>query len=233
MSQIIKAGEQAVAPRERSILDVIADAVRDPSVDVDKMTKLFDLQERVIQDQRKVAFAAAMGRLAAKMPEIGKHGESHHGTYARLEDIDRAIRPLLSAEGFSMSFDSEAVGKDVKVSCKLTHEAGHSETKAITLQIDNSGSKNPAQAVISTVSYGRRALTKMFFNLMESGEDTDGNDPSVITEEQARDLQAAVEGVGMNLSRFCVYMGVGKLADILARDYQKALTAVDAKRAGK
>lgn len=227
-----------------NLLEVIARAVANPLVDVEKMEKLLAMQERVVADQRKTAYFAAMARIAPLLPEIDKNGrvafEGKGGNpgmdrrYARLEDIDRAIRPIISAEGLSLSFDTQpGEGGKIRVIGRLAHRDGHSETKQLDLPHDSSGAKNGIQAVGSTVSYGRRMIAKMFFNLMERGEDTDGNDPSTITEEQSRDIQAAVEGAGMNMARFCVYMGVGKVADILAKDYQKALTAIDAKRAGK
>lgn len=217
-----------------SLLQVIAHAVSDPRLDVDKLSKLLDVHERIVADQRKTAFMAAMARLTPKLPEIGKHGQSHHGRYARLEDIDRAIRPLIAEEGFSLSFDSgPAEGGKVRVTCRLSHADGHSETKQIDLPLDTSGSKNGAQSVISTVSYGRRALTKMFFNLIEAGEDTDANDLSVITEEQARDMEAKITEVGADKKRFLTYMGVAATKDILAKDWTKALNAIETKRQAK
>jgi hypothetical protein len=216
-----------------SLLQVIAQAVADPRCDVEKMERLLAMQERVVADQRRTAYMAAMARVAVDMPMIGKFGESHHGKYARIEDIDRAIRPVISKEGLSLSFDSEEIGNKVKVTCRLSHSEGHSEEKSITLAVDNSGSKNGAQAIISTVSYGRRALTKMFFNLIEGGEDTDGNNPTPITADQVRDLEAKLTEVGMDRKRFMVFMGVGDLADILAKDWKKAMNACDVKRGSK
>src|SRR5204863_4077142 len=136
---------------------------------------------------------AAMGRLAPKLPEIDRNGMSHHGPFSRLIDCDRAIRPLLGDEGLSQSFDTdsssiEKTGK-VKIIMYVSHALGHQEVRHIELPIDTSGSKNPAQAVISTVSYGRRALTTMFFNLQSKDGDTDGNDPTTISSEQVKDLE--------------------------------------------
>lgn len=180
-------------------------------------------------DQRRVEFFAAMGRLTDKLPPIVKRGQSHHGAYARLEDIDREIRPLLAGEGFSLSFDSVPAEGKVRVSCTLRHAAGHSETKTIDLPLDTSGSKNGAQSVISTVSYGRRALTKMFFNLVEAGEDTDGNDPGTISDDEEKTLISMLEESKANRAKFLEYMKVEKVSDIPSRDYRKAVTMLEEK----
>lgn len=224
------AGDTTVEPRQADLLSIIAKVATTPNINIEAMERLLAMQERVLADQHRTAFMAAMARLTPKLPEIGKNGTSHHGKYARLEDIDRAIRPLISEEGFSLSFDSLPVEGKIRVICKLSHAEGHSETKQIDLPLDNSGSKNGAQAVISTVAYGRRALTKMFFNLMEAGEDTDGNSPDTITAEQARDLEALAVEVKADKKRFFEFMGVAGFDFILGRDYQKAVNALETKR---
>lgn len=223
---------------EPNMLAVIAKAVAEnPQMNVDNMEKLLAMHERIVAAQQKASFFAAMARVAPQIPEIGQRGviknrDGHvQSKYATLDDIDRIIRPIISAEGLSQSFDSEmtADGK-VRVSCRLSHAEGHSEVKYVTLPIDKSGSKNETQAVVSTVSYGRKCLTKMFFNIQEAGEDTDGVDPSTITDEQVKDLETAIAEYEMNLSRFLFFMGVGAIKDILARDWSKAQNAIDVQR---
>jgi len=231
-TEIVKAEPVELARREpaRSLLDVIADAATDPRVDVEKMERLLAMQQTIMKDQREQAFMAAMAHLTPKLPEIGKHGKSHHGKYARLEDIDRVIRPLLGEEGLSLSFDSLMAEGKVRVICKLSHSAGHSESKQVDLPIDNSGAKNPTQAIGSTVAYGRRILTKMFFNLIEGGEDTDGNDPTLITQEQAAKIISLIAEVKASKVKFLDHMKAEKVEAILGRDYQKAINALETRR---
>jgi len=230
---------QQALERPQTLLEVIAKAVADPRIDVDKMAKLLDLQERIVADERRTAFMEALGRLTPKLPAIGKRGVvsipgREDRKYALLEDVDRAIRPILGEEGFSMSFDTEPVDGKIRVICKLSHKSGHFETKQIDLPPDNSGSKNGAQAIASTIAYGRRILTKMFFNLIEADADNDhdGNNPTKISQEQAKDLEAAIQEVKMDKGRFLVYMHVGDVRDILVKDLPVALNAIDVKRRG-
>src|SRR6185436_7436289 len=102
-------------------------------------------------------------------------------------------------------FDTIPAEKNIRVICKLSHSEGHFEVKQIDLPLDTSGSKNGAQAVISTVSYGRRALVTMFFNLMTTGEDTDGEVPTTITQDQARDLETLADEVKADKKRFLAF----------------------------
>lgn len=242
-SELVK-HEQSAIERADSTLEVISRLAVDPRVDVDKLERLLVMKREVEADQRRIAFLAALSRLAPKLPEIDKNGRvvfegkgSAPGMdrkYARLEDIDRAIRPLLSEEGFALSFDTQPTetGK-IRISCTLSHRDGHSETKQLDLPHDSSGAKNGIQAVGSTVSYGRRMLVKMFFNLIERGEDSDAEPVEEITEDQVRDLQSLIEEVKADKKRFLDFMGVPELSAILSRDYQKAINALETKRSRK
>lgn len=234
---------QVVESHPADLLSVIAHAVADPRMDVEKMRALFELQRDIQTENNRIAFVEAMARLAPKLPEIDKNGrvkfEGKDGKagqdrkYARLEDIDRAIRPLYSEEGFSLSWNTgEGVGGKIRVIGTLSHCKGHVETRQLDLPYDSSGSKNPVQAVGSTVSYGKRMITTMLFNIITKDEDTDGENLTPITEDQARDLESAIEEVRMDKGKFLVYMHVGSVREILQRDLATAVNAIDVKRRG-
>ena len=217
-------------------LSILAQAAVDPRMDVAKMERLLDMHRVVTQEQRRVAFAAAMARLQGALPQIRKDGRivvqgTERSRYARLEDIDTAIRPLLAAEGFSVAFDTETQGSGLLMTCKISHAEGHTETRSLFLPLDTQGAKSSVQGVGSTVSYGRRYLLKMLLGIVERGEDDDGNGGSQpITEAQAADMTALIEEVKADLGKFLVFMGVGAVKDILARDHKKAINALEAKR---
>lgn len=218
------------AVQPSNLLEVIAHVAADPRFDPEKMKALLDMQERVVADERRTKFFAALSNLTAKLPPIPKRGKSHHGPYAKLEDIDKLVRPFLAGEGFAMSFDSSATDKGVRVTCRLTHRDGHSETKEITLPLDNSGSKNGAQSVISTVSYARRALTNMFFNLVTEGDDQDGNSLEPVSNDEAQDIETGLADTGSDVKKFLEVMNATSVRTILKRDYKKAMSAIADKR---
>lgn len=228
-----------------SIMAVIARAAADPNVDAVKMTQLFELQERFMKNRAEVQFNEAMARLQPRLPSIPKRGKivvqsSTRSEFATYDDIVAAIKPLLGEEGFSISFDSKTKERDVEYSAKLAHSAGHSETKTITLPADKSGSKNDIQALGSTVSYARRYLVKMHFNIVEGGEDNDGNSYGLIGEKEERqiyDLFAACEMDAESKRKFLVVAEVNSVKDIRQSDYPGLLKLLEkklhAKRGGK
>src|SRR5262245_2059092 len=123
-------------PESAALLDVIARIAMDPRADVEKLERLLAMQERVMADTRKTAFMAAMARLHGKLPQIGKHGQAKNSKFAKLEDIDVAVRPLLAEEGFSFSFNEELhTEKSVTFVAVLAHREGHADTKRLTVPI--------------------------------------------------------------------------------------------------
>lgn len=237
--ELISKGDMVpeVPPQSPDLISVIERLAVDPRVDIDKLERIIALKERMIADQRKQEFMAAMARVAPKIPPIDQHGRIEvngvlRSKYALLEQIDEILRPIISEEGLSLSFDTEMIeGGKIRVSCRLSHSGGHSEVKSIPLPIDKTGSKNDTQAVVSTVSYGRKALTKMFFNIMERGSDDDGQGGSApISTEQVKDLEALITEVKADRARFLSYMNAPNLEAILSRDFGKAVAALEAKR---
>lgn len=162
------------------LLGVIARAARDPSVDIDKMERLMEMQERVIAREAKTAYAVALAQLQPLLPVISERGKilnkqgETQSTYAYWEDVNEQIRPLLSEAGFSLSFRTGRAGSEITVTGVLTHREGHSEETTITLPADGSGNKNAVQAVASSTSYGKRYTAFALLNITTKGEDDDG-----------------------------------------------------------
>jgi hypothetical protein len=232
-------GSNVMPPPPKDLLQVIAEAVADPRMDVAKMERLLAMHQTIVTEQRKTAYKAAMARLAPKLPQIDRNGHVVHDTktgtvdrkYSRLEDIDVAIRPLYSAEGFSLSWNTgEGPNGKIRVIGTCSHEEGHEEVRQLDLPHDSSGSKNPVQAVASTVSYGKRLITEMIFNLVSKGQDVDGESVATVTEDQVLNLEALITEVSADRKRFLAYMKVSSIEGILARDYVKAVAALEQKR---
>lgn len=238
--------DKAVAVQPHQLMDVIQQLVNSPNAldKIEVIERMMAMQERLEKKQAEREFIEAMNRLAPLLPEIDKKGrvayEGKNGKegmdrlYARLEDIDRAIRPLYSVEGFSLAWDTqEGPGGKIRVIGKLSHIGGHVENRQLDLPHDPSGSKNGIQAVGSTVKYGRRMLTVMFFNLItkDDPEDTDGRDVSVISEDQAiviRDLIAETKSNEKNFLQLIA--GAESIETIPTRDYKRIVNALETKK---
>lgn len=220
-----------------SVLEIIQQAVATKQ-DVETLRGLFELQRDFMRMQAEQAFHAAMARLQAKLPQVNKYGVGKNSKFAKLEDIDRIIRPLLAEEGFSFSFDEEAHSeKTITFVAKISHQQGHSEVKRLTVPIDAAAKNREGNAVRpaiqdagSTVSYARRYLIKMHLNIIETNEDTDGNPTKTISPEQAADIEAMLQEVKGDRAGFLKYMGVAAIGEILERDHKKAIESLNAKR---
>jgi hypothetical protein len=227
----------AVQPEARSLLEVIASAVADPRMDVSKMERLLAMHKEIMADQRKEAFTAAMARLQARLPQIQKDGRIvvknvERSRYAKYEDIDVAVRPLCAEEGFALDFGTTSTdGKLFTITCEITHKDGYSKTHSLMLPMDKSDFRSDVQSIGSTLSYARRQLTKMALNIVEKDEDDDANGGAKpISEEQARDIETVLADVKGNKDGFLNFMGVESIREIRARDYQKAINALETKR---
>lgn len=192
---------QEVASIEGGILAVIANACRDPSVDVEKMERLLAMQERVLERNAKSAFTAAKVAMRPELPEITMKGHivirdkndpnkiTQDTPFARFEDIHEAIMPVLTRHGFDLSYKN-GLGPDgkVRVTTILTHIEGHSEDTYFDLPHDSSGSKNAVQAVGSSTSYAKRYGTLSILNIKVVGEDDNANSSEAHTViEKAKD----------------------------------------------
>ena len=119
-------------------------AASDPSFDVSKLERLIALQERSQAAQRKERFFEALALAQAQMPQLDQNGCIEYGAgkgkinYARIEDIDAQIRPIYSAAGFSVSWNSGPVmeGKMVRVEENVLRRHGHNETREMTGPVD-------------------------------------------------------------------------------------------------
>lgn len=219
----------------QNILSLIGDAARDKSVDVAKMEGLYRLYREETNWQAQRAFNEALARVQEDMPRIEKKGKIIiknvvQSTYAKYEDIDKHLRPLLQREGFSLRFDSKVLdGGRMLVSATLSHKAGHSVVSEIPLSLDGSGNKNNTQAAGSTYSYGQRYLARMIFNIVDDTEDDSGGATLKIDDEQAEEIKTSLRETGSDTLRFLQMMGVNSIEEILAKDYLKACRALGKK----
>lgn len=217
----------AAQPQAQDVMSVIARAASDPTVDVAKMEALLNMQERLMRMRAEQDFNAALVDLQAKVPRVTKHGQimnnkgTVQSTFARYEDIDTAIRPLMRQYGFAVSFDNpKTQGGLMEFTAELRHRAGHNKDYHLSLPVDTSGAKNGTQGAGSTFSYAKRYLICDILNIITEGEDNDGNgsDP-VISDNQLKDLEILIRDARANVQRILTFAGVEKLEDIPASKY--------------
>lgn len=206
MSAVAKIEQQSVALTAPSdtgaLMAVIANAARDPQVDVDKMERLMAMHERLTARQSEAAFNSAMTACQMEMRQVSTDAEnsqtrSKYATYAKL---DAYLRPIYTKHGFSLSFDEGESKPDmVRVVCIVSHIGGHSRTYHRDMPADGKGAKGgdvmtKTHAAGAAGSYGARYLLKGIFNVAIGEYDMDGNAPAAGMDEGAlADHLAAID----------------------------------------
>mgnify|MGYP001573960415 FL=1 len=219
-------------------------AARDPSVSVDKLEKLYDLQKRVRDDAARRAYDEAFPAMSAELPEIDKRGKilikEKNGDkviqstpYALWEDTNRLIKPILAKHGFGLSFRISQTPERITVTAVLSHSGGHREETAFAAPIDSTGSKNNVQGWGSSLAYCKRYSGTTILNLTTRGEDDDGKTagaPDPISDEQAATLREWIEATQSDQAAFCAYYKVDTLTALPAAKYDAAVKTFEAKK---
>lgn len=188
---------QEAAPRDEAtaIIQVIERAAMNPDVDIDKMERLLQMQERVMERQAGMDYNAAMAAMQTEMPSIAERGRTNNGKYATLEDIVDTVRPIMQKHGLAVSFRVKTMDRGIEVTGVLMHRGGYREETTMMLPADTSGNKNAVQAFGSSVSYGKRYVLCALLNITTRGEDDDGNSAAptkTVTAFQAAQIARAV-----------------------------------------
>jgi hypothetical protein len=237
MNAVVERAEPA--NEATALIQVIERAATNPNVDIDKMERLLQMQERIIARNAKAAYTAALAEMQPKLPVITERGTIKNrdggvqSKYALWEDLNDAIRPILAEHGFALTFRTGSEGEKIKVTGVLSHREGHSEETSMALPADTSGSKNAVQAVASSVSYGKRYTACALLNITSRGEDDDGQKAGAgqaLSDQQIADLEALLSEVGANKNAFLKWAKVGDLSEILAKNYNACVKAIEAKR---
>lgn len=238
---------QAVATREQpSVLEIIQAAVADTRVDPAKLSALLDLKVRMDAIDAKAEYNRDFAALKARLPAIRKDGtvcqsEAKGGaklySFARWDDIQDAIDPVLAEFGFTLSFTSKAATTGVLMVASLQHRAGHTETSEMQLPTDTSANKNNLQGLGSARAYGKRYLTLDMLDLKLIDMDDDGRKGGgrFVTQQQAdsiRDLMAelGIDKAPAREAKFLELMNAKTVSEIHADRYKEAITRLEGRR---
>jgi len=187
---------------------------------IEVLERLMALSERWRAEQARRAFDAAMSALRADLPTVVKRAEvdftSPKGRtnyrYEQLSDITEAIAPCMAKHGLSFRWrtDSTAPGV-VAVTCVVSHRDGHSETTQLSGPCDESGNKNPIQAIGSIVTYLQRYTLKAAVGVAAAADDDAGGATrQTMTDAAAPSPSPTHEGGPVTVTNVAVTKGKGK-----------------------
>jgi hypothetical protein len=211
MNAVTKHREQAVqvaAPvaGEDAWLSMIERAARDPSVDVSKMERMFEMRERVMKTSAEQAFNASFVAVRAAVGPVikNKSNDQTRSKYADLFAIADILDPVMTEHGFAATFGTAdcPLENHYRITGTLLHAQGHSKEYHVDVPVDGAGikgqtNKTATHAFGSTMTYGRRYLKVAMFDI--SITDNDGNrrrEPAPVHSSAGRGYSAAPQNAG-------------------------------------
>mgnify|MGYP005811613381 CR=1 FL=1 len=226
-----------------SVLSVIERAAVNPAVDADKLEKLLALKERVDARESEKEFTRSFAAMAQALPRVKKNGNIDLGgkgniPFAKWEDVDAVIRPILKEHGFSLSFRTRMEGAATIMTCILAHIGGHSERSECEVKPDPGPGRNKTQEMGSGRSYAKRYLTLDLLNIVTVGQDDDGRASGFLTAEQADKIYSLLDACELppeRRAKFLKLMNAERVEHIQQFDFARACEELRAelKRQGK
>lgn len=225
-----------------SLMHVISRAASDPSVDIDKLERLISMHNGIVSRQNEHAFNDAMTLAQKSMRRIAadSNNPQTRSKYASYAALDRAIRPVYTEHGFSLTFNTgDAPEGFVRVVCDVSN-GGFTRHYHIDMPIVTVGPKGndvmtKVHATGSAITYGRRYLLAMIFNLAV-GDDDDGNAAGdaaeKISDDDAQNLKDMLAARGAPEVKFLQWVSrlqkqnIDKLQDIAAKHYDACVEVI-------
>jgi len=208
-------------------------------VDVEKLEKLMDLQERWEDRSAKKEYLTALASFAENPPVIAKDkvNTQYDSNYVSLENTTNTLVAALAPFGLKhrWTIDQSA---GIAVTCILSHVGGHSETVTIVGPPDTTGKKNEIQQIKSTITYLKLAtLESVTGTASATGSlSDDGNSygATTITLEQAAGLRDEVAAIEGDEKFFCNWLcKVDSFDEIPERQLAKAKKAIAEQKKAK
>lgn len=218
------------------LLSMIDRVCTDSSFDIDKMQKLIDMRNAEFDRQAKIAFNTDLANMQNELPRIIATHENKQtkSNYAKLEDINSAILPILKDFGFGVMF--KVLSQDdsgVKIQATLTHKQGYNESTELFMPYDDKGiagtkNKTLIHATGSTITYAKRYALCMLLDI-STGDDIDGNtQDNSINEDQIKELEKLIEVSGIDKVKFITeYCKVDSLKQLHISNFDKAINALN------
>lgn len=184
-----------------NLLSSIVAAARDPAVDAGKMEAMANLALKLQAHEQEQQFNRDLNAALIAMPVITKAGRIEipakdgnparvQGHFARFEDLNAVVKPLLAENNLAITFDLGSDERGVPNCIPiLRHTNGWVWTgRALSAPIDSSGSKNNTQGVGSTTSYLKRYTMCAALNIVVESEDDDANGGQILMPNERGNL---------------------------------------------
>ena len=153
-------------------------------IDTDQMSKMLEIAERLKATAAKEAYAVDFAVVQANIDGAVKTARNPQtgSMYAKLEGVIEASKPAYTAQGFSVVFYEGVteVEGHIRVCADVLHRDGHKEPYHYDVPLGGVGiagkvNMTAIHAKATSVTYGRRYLLCMIWNIPTQDDDGNGS----------------------------------------------------------
>lgn len=199
------------------------------------MKMLVDLRLQLEGIRAEHEFNAAMTAFQSECPPVTKNRDAKKGngavmySYADLDHIKRTIQPTLAKNGLSVTDDATFTKDSVEAVATVFHVGGHRRSAKFSAPVSGTEMMSDMQKSASALSFARRYALVLALGLTTGEQDDDGQSAGIarVTEQQAADLEAKMTEVLRNPAKFLKWLGVDRVSDLAAVDYDKAIKELE------
>lgn len=193
MSSELAATQEHTMEAPQQMLARALDAAIKQGNGMEVVSVILEQQRWMITHSEEQAFNEALRRIQnnlKKIPKKGKNKETN-STFARSEDVDDAIEEQISAEGMTLNFEpAESSKPDEVLVIGVLALGAFSKRYPLPMPADGKGAKgggvmSRTHATGAAITYAKRYLKNMIFDLRFEEVDDDGNGATGVTNEQA------------------------------------------------
>jgi len=210
---------------------------------LENLEKLLAIKERFEANQARKVYAQDFAKAQSEIEPVIKKAVNPqtHSKYALLENINEVIKPIYTKYGFSVTFNEiDSPSSDyIRLLACVKHYMGHAEEYRYDSPFECTGLKGNSNMTkthgkASAVSYGRRYLLCMIFNI--STVDIDGIIPkeeNKIDKNKIELIEKLIKESNINKIKFLEYLEVDSIENIPVSKFLKAKLALEQKRQNK
>lgn len=149
----------------------------DKGAGIETIERMMAVRDKLKAEWAKKEYDEALASFQNECPIIkkSKAGAKSAYYYAPFEDIISQTKDLIRKHGFSYRITSETKGQSIKAICRITHQAGHSETTEFEVPIDTRNTMmNEPQKFAGSRTFASRYAFCGGFGIVTMDSDTDG-----------------------------------------------------------
>lgn len=209
--------------------------------DIEKFGKMLEFQERFEANEARKVYASDFAAVQSKIEAVvkAKFNPQTKSNYAGLDGVIEMAKPVYTKQGFSIIYyeGETGVAENIRVCADVLHKAGHKETYHYDVPLGGVGIQGKVNmtkihAKATSVTYGRRYLLCMIWNIPTQDDDGNGagnKKPTIPkpSEQEQKFIDAVCEKLPKQEGKLINNKKVGRCLYAKACQYPKDMNTVD------